>query len=268
MRRIFLILGLTVWLLSGCKKENNNPPVTPPDPGRFEVKVLTFNIYNGGATLKNDYDMDRIAAVIEKEDPDLVALQEVDFRTNRSGLKDVATELGLRTNLVPLFGLSYPYDGGGYGTAILSRHTLLRSKVIPLSSGEGKGSSALITTMTVSSTDTITLVSVQFSEEEAIRNAEIARLNKALADIHRPMILAGDLNALPTSSSLDLLQKYWTPVYEEGKIRPTYPSSDPRQKLDYIMFRPADKWSALFRMTIPDKEVSDHCAYFAILGLK
>ncbi len=268
MKKWVIIAGLTA-MLTGCGGKDATSPVTPPNPGRFEVKVLTFNIYNGGATLNGDYDMDKIAAVISKEDPDLVALQEVDFLTSRSGLKDVATELGLRTGLVPMFGLSYLYDGGGYGTAILSKHTLLGSKVIPLDDpGEEEPAAALMVTLRFSPTDTLTMVTVQLSEEETRRNRQIERLNARLRGITHPLVLAGDLNALPESSSLELLKKEWTPIYEEGKIRPTFPASQPDKKLDYILFRPADKWSALFRMTLTEPEISDHCAYFGILGLQ
>ena len=42
------------------------------------IRVLSYNILHG-ATLKGDFDLDRIAAVIKSVSPDLVALQEVDF---------------------------------------------------------------------------------------------------------------------------------------------------------------------------------------------
>jgi len=62
------------------------------------IKVLSFNILHG-ATTEGDFDLDKIAKVIKDADPDLVALQEVDFRTNRAKKYDLATELGYRTTL-------------------------------------------------------------------------------------------------------------------------------------------------------------------------
>jgi hypothetical protein len=47
------------------------------------LKILTFNILHG-ATTNGDFDLDAIAKVIISADPDLVALQEVDYKTNRA----------------------------------------------------------------------------------------------------------------------------------------------------------------------------------------
>jgi endonuclease/exonuclease/phosphatase family metal-dependent hydrolase len=57
------------------------------------VKVLSFNILHG-KTMKGDFDLDIIAKVIVDANPDFVALQEVDFKTNRSKKYDLVTELG------------------------------------------------------------------------------------------------------------------------------------------------------------------------------
>ena len=53
-----------------------------PAGGSRIVRVLTFNILHG-ATLRGDFNLDVIAAVIKGADPDFVALQEVDYMTER-----------------------------------------------------------------------------------------------------------------------------------------------------------------------------------------
>jgi endonuclease/exonuclease/phosphatase family metal-dependent hydrolase len=57
------------------------------------VRVLTFNILHG-ATTQNTFDLDTIASVIIAAQPDFVALQEVDFKTQRAHQYDLVTELG------------------------------------------------------------------------------------------------------------------------------------------------------------------------------
>ena len=47
--------------------------------------------------MKGNFDLDLIAKVIVDTDPDFVALQEVDYKTNRSNKYDLVTELGWRT---------------------------------------------------------------------------------------------------------------------------------------------------------------------------
>jgi len=93
--------------------------------------VLSFNILHG-ATTKGDFDLDLIAKVIIDADPDLVALQEVDFKTNRAKKYDLVTELGWRTKMVPIFAKAMNYDGGEYGEGILSKYTFLQSRNIAL----------------------------------------------------------------------------------------------------------------------------------------
>ncbi len=100
------------------------------------VKVLSFNILHG-ATMNNDFDLDKLAKVITDADPDLVAMQEVDFKTNRARKYDLVTELGWRTKMVPLFGKAMSYDGGEYGEGILSKMSLISSRNVALPYFEG-----------------------------------------------------------------------------------------------------------------------------------
>lgn len=67
----------------------------------------------------------RIADVIKDTAPDLVALQEVDEATARSGGVKQASELGRLTGLQAVFGQATPFQGGGYGVGILSRYPVL-----------------------------------------------------------------------------------------------------------------------------------------------
>ncbi len=95
------------------------------------VKVLSFNILHG-ATTKGNFNLDVIAKVIIDANPDLVALQEVDYKTKRAKNYDLATELGWRTKLIPIFARAMNYDGGQYGIAILSKYSFLKTRKCPL----------------------------------------------------------------------------------------------------------------------------------------
>ena len=52
-------------------------------PMRRAVRVLTYNIHHGEG-MDGKIDLERIAAVIKRLEPDVVALQEVDVKTTRS----------------------------------------------------------------------------------------------------------------------------------------------------------------------------------------
>ena len=91
------------------------------------VRILSFNILHG-ATTKGDFNLDAIAKVIIEADPDLVALQEVDFKTNRAKKYDLVTELGWRAKMAPLFGKAMDFDGGEYGEGVLSRFSFFQTR--------------------------------------------------------------------------------------------------------------------------------------------
>ena len=73
--------------------------------------------------MRGDFDLDLIANVIKSVNPDLVAMQEVDFNTNRVKKMDLPVELALRTGLTPLFGKAMKFDSGEYGEGVLSRYS-------------------------------------------------------------------------------------------------------------------------------------------------
>jgi hypothetical protein len=66
-------------------------------------------------------DLERIAAVIRSQNPDVVLLQEVDKNCGRSNRVDQAAELGRLLEMHSAFGKAMDHDGGEYGQAILSR---------------------------------------------------------------------------------------------------------------------------------------------------
>lgn len=234
------------------------------------IRVLTFNILHG-ATTKGDFDLDVIADVIRRVDPDLVALQEVDFKTRRAKGYDLVTELGWRTQMAPLFGRAMPYDGGEYGEGILSRWSFLATRNVALPYGPDKEPRAALEILTqLPSGDTIAFIGTHLdhTRNEADRIAQAQKINDAFRANAYPSILAGDLNAQPDSRPIQILREMWTPSYEDQEPEPTFPSDQPRRKIDYIMYYPADRWEVLETEVIQDPVASDHCAYLVTLHLK
>lgn len=230
------------------------------------VKILTFNIYHG-ETMKGDYDLDYIAGVISKLDPDLVALQEVDFKTNRSKKYDLASELGIRTHMAPLFGRAMYYSGGAYGVGILSKYGFEKTENHPLPVDEGKEPrTALSADVKMPFGDVITFISTHLSvENEESRLLQVNAINQLSEQLKTRVILAGDLNDAPESIVIQRLKKNWGMSLTD--LAPTCPSSLPEKKIDYIMFQPERQWKVIRSEVIIDKIASDHCALYTELQL-
>lgn len=233
------------------------------------VKILSFNIYHG-ATTRGDYNLDAIARVIIDADPDLVALQEVDFRTNRSGHIDLAAELGKRTKMASLFGRAMYYDGGEYGDGILSKYSFISTRNVPLPFTPGnEPRTALEAVVVLSPGDTITFIGTHFDHlnPETDRVAQAEKINEVFASGPYPAVLAGDLNARPGSNPINILEEIWSASYDKNNPEPTFPSDAPRIKIDYVMHLPIERWETLETKVICDSIASDHCAYLVTLKL-
>ncbi len=231
------------------------------------IKILTFNIYHG-ETMNHDFDIDKIADVINKVSPDFVALQEVDLKTNRIKKMDLATELACRTKMIPLFGKAMDFDGGEYGNAVLSKYSVFQSKSFILPSAPGYEPRNVLEIFSVLPTgDTIIFASthLDYKKDDTIRILQARKLNKILHSNNYPMILAGDLNDVPGSRVIDFLENNWTSSYNKENTSFTFPSNAPVKKIDYVMFYPNSKFKVLERKVIKNKIASDHCAYLVIL---
>ena len=232
------------------------------------VKVLSFNIL-GGRTTKGDFNLDALAKVINDTDPDFVAMQEVDYKVNRSRKYDLATELGYRTKMAPVFARAMYYDGGEYGEGVLSKYSFLstRNVALPYIDGE-EPRAALEIVVELASKDTIAFVGTHFAHEgNPGREIQAKKINKVFSKNKYPTILAGDLNAIPGSGPINTLEEIWQTTYDKANPEPTIPSDNPRIKLDYVMFYPKNRWKVLDKKVIADTYASDHCVYLVTLEL-
>ncbi|MFV0592401.1 MAG: endonuclease/exonuclease/phosphatase family protein [Draconibacterium sp.] len=233
------------------------------------IRVLTFNILHG-ATTQGDFDLDKLAAVIKEADADIVAMQEVDFKTQRAKGYDLVTELGWRTKMAPLFGIAMPYNGGAYGEGILTKMPILESKNVALPHSPGNEPRAALSVLVqLGSGDTICFVATHLEHQKnsTDRIDQVKKINAEFANNRFPSILAGDLNDTPESDAIAILKKHWTDSSQKTSFF-TFPSDMPDRKIDYILFRPADKWEVIDSYPVCDSIASDHCAVLSILNLK
>ena len=200
---LILILTLAIGHFSKAQEVNDSSKI---------VKVLSFNILHG-ATTRHDFNLDLIAQVIIDANPDFVAMQEVDFKTDRAKNYDLVTELGWRAKLVPLFARAMPYDGGEYGEGVLSRYSFLttRNVALPYSPGNEPRAALEITTV-LPSGDTISFIGTHLDHlmDETDKVAQAKEINQVFSENKYPTIIAGDLNDVPGSTTINILEEFWT----------------------------------------------------------
>lgn len=209
------------------------------------VRVLSYNILQGGRNTDNSRNLQRVADVIRLFDPDVVGLQEVDRNTARCGKRDIPAELARLTGLSNMaYGAAMPYQGGHYGNAVLSRHPLQVVTNVALPVGaKSEPRAALV--VTVEAPAPFSMINAHLSVESAAdREAQAAKLIAVVRALtNGPVVITGDFNCPPDSVAIGLLTASFGDASRESRPDLTFDSGLPDRQIDYILFAPADAWS-------------------------
>jgi endonuclease/exonuclease/phosphatase family metal-dependent hydrolase len=122
---------------------------------------------------------------------------------------------------------SIPFQGGKYGIGILSKTKPISARRIPLPGSEEKRSCLMV------EFDDYVFGCTHFSLTEADRLTSVEIIRQAAVGIDKPLLLAGDMNASPSSSVMTLFAKDWQILNDIRQF--TIPSNAPNSTIDYIM---------------------------------
>lgn len=238
------------------------------------LRVLCYNIHYGQGT-DGKYDVERLAAVISKAKPDLVALQEVDVGVKRSGRVHEAQRLGKLTGMAVRYGPTQHYQGGLFGNAVLTKLPILDVVIQPLPYTEATPEKvtyprgAIAVTLKGKSGKPLRFVSTHFQHNVAEdRLAEAKAINRLFAgeDDNTPTILAGDMNATPDSEPIKTLLTRWSNATDEPAA-PSAPSRNPRSRIDYVFYRAAPHLKLTHAEVIAEEIASDHRPVLAVFEI-
>ena len=208
---------------------------------------MSYNVRHcSGMDLVVDYD--RTANVITAQQPDVVALQELDSMTGRSWQKYQLEELANRTNYYPIFGKAIDYDGGGYGIGVLTKEQPLSTKRIPLPGEEPR-------VLLVVELKDYVIACTHLDLEESERLVSAPLIIEEAQRWEKPFILAGDLNDSINSPLLQELTKCFTINSEND---PTFPADEPTECIDYVSTYNSHSAKTLDYAVIDEPEASDH----------
>ncbi len=209
---------------------------------------MTYNVHHGvGADGR--LSLGRVAEVIRRLDPQLVALQEVDVGRRRSGVVDQPRSIADIVGMRSIFGETIRTDGGRYGNAFLSRWpvdlvrsaTLPTLKAVPTLEPRGAMSVAVSTPGGAS----LHVVNTHLGLRHAERSAQMRALIEEdwLEPGHGSAgtVMCGDFNCGPASGPHRLACGLLRDVRRlTGRRRGmgTWPSLFPLFALDHVMVGP------------------------------
>lgn len=232
------------------------------------LRILTYNIHHGNPPAKPDLiDLDAIARVIKESRADVVALQEVETGVNRSGGVNEAKILAGKTGLNYQFFKAIDHDGGDYGIAILSRYKFKDVKLVPLPQ-------EIIAEKRVLGYLTVKIGKQQFifanthldaTKTQENRIVQMKGILKEFEQTALPVILCGDLNSVPGSEAINLLDQQFKRTCIENCWY-TSPQLNPRRTIDFIATKNV-KWPLLEHRVIEETYASDHRPLLAVFDI-
>ena len=211
------------------------------------MRVATFNIQHG-CTPAGDVDVGLVATVVAGLDAEIVALQEVDVRVQRSGGVDEAAEVARAAGMTFEFGVAnWVGWRGRYGNALLARDPITDVDVVrlPRVMRRGRRRSALLATVGAVSI-AVTHLSV-WPPDTWIQLAAVVEL---LGRRPEPRVLLGDLN-LPPAHVVSRIRAAGL-VLAGGP--PSFPAAQPFTRIDHI----AVAGMNIGAVTVVPTPVSDH----------
>ncbi len=224
-----------------------------------ELVVMCYNIHHGRGG-DGVINLSRIADVILESKADLVALQEVDVETGRSGGVDQVQELARLTGMHGAFALARPYDGGLYGQAVLSRWPIEEMQVsqLPGPTPTDERIAGMASIAGGSPFPDLLFVTTHLHHADAALRLEQAKhLVEILAGRELPdAILAGDFNAVPGSQTMQMILEQWEDTTSPGAL--TFPATNPDRKIDWILLPGGHHWRVVSSEVIPEAVASDH----------
>lgn len=247
-------LAVLAAILIGCSTHSmQTKPAT--------LRVMTYNIHHGEG-LDGKVDLLRIAQLIQREGADIVALQEVDKGVTRTALRDLPAELAALTGMTGVFSNNFPFQGGEYGNAVLTRFPVVRvtNTLYPmLRAGEQRGLLQLV--LDVRGRELVFMnTHIDYRSDDAERWLNVGEIEKRMQQYAgRPIILCGDFNTTPESRVCRRLSERfddtWARVGQGDGF--TIPAEQPTKRIDYIWIA-KDKSFVPLRVWVPQSDASDH----------
>jgi endonuclease/exonuclease/phosphatase family metal-dependent hydrolase len=222
------------------------------------LRLATFNIKHGddGA---GGVDLRRLGAACAALSADVLAVQEVDRFSRRTRYRDEMRVIARATGMKAVFGEAARRRWRSYGNVLLARGSIGDVDVIKLPRpSDGEQRVAIVARVDVDGVSmSVGATHLSFRRGEGLPQLEV--LLAALAGRDGPRVLLGDLNLVA-----EVVEPAVTAAgYTVAATGPTFPSSAPRTRIDFVAVSGLDVVSA----ASPAVGMSDHLPVIAEVGV-
>jgi endonuclease/exonuclease/phosphatase family metal-dependent hydrolase len=234
------------------KTKQENPP----------IKVVTYNIHRG-INKSNKLDLDGITEVIMGIGADIVALQEVERFSIRTGFKDQIGYIAEKLSMNYAYGKSINILNGQYGNAILTRYPIEEYEVKQLYS-EGETRTLLRVALSINGSR-IQVYNTHLGLNSSEREKQIREIIDITANADN-YILAGDFNSAVDKLDAVTGKLKDAALYDVNKYRiPTFDNGDITERIDYIFL--SEKFK-IVGYEVLKSDASDHYPVTVVVKLE
>ena len=226
------------------------------------LRIISYNIHHANPPAKPGViDIQAFIDVFKKYPADVIALQEVDVNTKRSGNINEAKMIADGLGMYFFFGKAIDYDGGYYGVALLSRFPLKDTQYIQLpadTTSKGEQRILAVATITLRSGRSVTVACTHLDhrKDPKSRELQVAAISAFAKKNKGAFVVAGDLNAEPESGVIKLFGETFEKSCDACPL--TFPAIFPERTIDYIGFKKTEGIKIISDQSLPESYPSDH----------
>ncbi len=217
------------------------------------LRIATYNIGKNEAS-DNVTDFTALNSAIKKINADIIAVLEVDNKTQRSQKIDQLKTIADANKMHYVFGKALDFDGGEYGLGLLSKYKILHSQVIKLPSGNAEQRVALLAQVEVPGFDSAPIIMVthlDWQKDPTIRTEQVRYLlDLSISDAPSDFkdiasaikILVGDFNSTHDEQPIKEIGYFFNVVSKPGTDTRSWPAVNPAIDIDHIFTFKGQKW--------------------------
>lgn len=268
MSFMFAFMLLLLVFLQGKSPETQAFAVAIPEAAAADggqnafITVMTYNIHRGIGK-DGKLDLARIYDTISRSNADIVALQEVERYSIRTGFQDQIEYLADKLSMYFVYGKSMNILNGQYGNAILSKYPIGDYRLEQLPS-RGESRTMLQADLDINGKRFV-IYTTHLGLDRAERKVQIERIKELIQNTESLHILTGDFNS--TSEELSILyDKYIdSAVHSKKQEDITFKNDESGSRIDYLLL--SDKLK-LLDYAVRQSDASDHFPVVSKIEIK